>query len=244
MYQKWAEGDAYGYYELKGRFIDNTDNSISEEISIPVTKEGTFENVEAAYCNGYYLIVAADVDRLEGIVLSKTGIAGKSFRVGPSGSYGFYPFSIAAGRETFCICWIQYDRDLRQYRILKRQLLADGNFQDTEPIAVSDWIPLQETHIDGPSVAYNGTYYFFIWDRQQKSGKSYSSSIVGKRMLENGEFIDDSEITIYQSYKRDDYPQAVIERTPDNNFILAYTRFDDRFEYRNRRVKIRYLQTQ
>jgi hypothetical protein len=140
-----------------------------------------------------------------GVVLDPAGIA-----ISPAAGYQLEP-SIAFGGTNYLVVWIDY-RSGSNYDIYGARVSAAGIVLDPAGIAISTAANEQYS----PSVAFDGTNYFVVWDDDRNG--SYSD-IYGTRVSPDGTVLDTAGIAISTAGDYQEYPAIAFDGT---NYLLVW----------------------
>ena len=111
------------------------------------------------------------------------------------------PYIAAANGGGFLVVWtVSYIDVYQQPGVYAVRLDADGNVLDQTPITIS----ANETNVQGPTAAFDGTNWFTAWHRYVGGTTSYD--IFGARIGKTGPPLDATPITISNEVDAEFYP--------------------------------------
>ncbi|MEO0306203.1 MAG: T9SS type A sorting domain-containing protein [candidate division WOR-3 bacterium] len=159
--------------------------------------------------NNSYDIYGARVSP-DGTVLDPTGIA-----ISTATNHQIYP-SVAFDGTNYLVVWTDY-RSGSSYDIYGARVNKNGTVLDPNGIAISTATSGQGL----PSVAFDGTNYFVVWEDYRNG--TYSD-IYGARVTKNGTVLDQNGIAISTATSNQRYPSVAFDGT--NYFVVWH-------DYRN-----------
>ena len=202
--------DLYGIrVDGTGTIIDSTPIPISTasygQYSPSVAFDGTNYMIVWANStqNGSYDIYGARVNT-SGVVLDPAG-----FPISTAGRAQVFPH-IIFGDTNYFVVW--EDRRNTNADIYGARVDTSGKVLDTLGIPISTQIDRESS----PSVAFDGTNYFVVWEDRRND--PYYSDIYGARVTSSGVVIDTLGIPISEAVYNQEYPSLAFDGT--NYFVV------------------------